>query len=69
MNAKELILEIFREADFISETLNQKTKEEAKDQSPELLSASAIKRRPAERFSTARIRLPMWMVFSAKNSN
>ena len=44
MNAKELILEIFREADFISETLNQKTKEEAKDQSPELLSASAIKK-------------------------
>lgn len=44
MNAKELILEIFREADFISETLSQRTNEEAKDQSPELLSASAIKK-------------------------
>ena len=44
MNAKELILEIFREADFISETLSQRTNEEAKDQSPELLSASAKKK-------------------------
>ena len=44
MNAKELILEIFREADFISETLNQRYKDEIKDPSPELRSASAIKR-------------------------
>ena len=44
MNAKELILEIFREADFISETLNQRYKDEIKNPSPELRSASAIKK-------------------------
>jgi hypothetical protein len=44
MDAKELILEIFREADFISETLSQKTPEGPSNFSPELLSASAIKK-------------------------
>jgi hypothetical protein len=44
MDAKALILEIFREADFISETLSQKSAEDTKTQSPELLSASAIKK-------------------------
>ena len=44
MDAKALIMEIFREADFISETLNQRLHEDATKHSPELLSASAIKK-------------------------
>tara|TARA_B100000900_G_scaffold345438_1_gene309835 strand:+ start:1131 stop:1418 length:288 start_codon:yes stop_codon:yes gene_type:complete len=44
MDAKALILEIFRETDFISETLNQQSSEDGKNQSPELRSASAIKK-------------------------
>ena len=44
MDAKALILEIFREADFISETLSQKSAERQALRSPELLSASAIKK-------------------------
>ena len=44
MDAKALLLEIFREAAFISETLNQRSSEDAKDQPPELRSASAIKK-------------------------
>ena len=44
MDAKALILEIFREADFISETLNQQSSKDAKNKPPELQSASAIKK-------------------------
>ena len=44
MDAKALILEIFREADFISETLNQQSSKDGKNKPPELRSASAIKK-------------------------
>jgi len=44
MDAKALIFEIFRETDFISETLDQKSKEANIAHSPELKSAAAIKR-------------------------
>ena len=44
MDAKALLFEIFRETDFISETLNQRTMGASDEQSVELKSANAIKK-------------------------
>lgn len=44
MDAKALLFEIFRETDFISETLNQQLDETQREKSIELKSAIAIKK-------------------------